>query len=208
MAEVNTGFRGLLRYAAIYEILQSLMGAERGRRHFVSKHVRPNSGDVVVDIGCGPAELLRHMPAVRYFGYEPNPRYVERAKKAFSDQVASGLGNFQCKYFDEDDLAQLPPVDIAIVSAVLHHMDDEQAQHLFGLFRKILKPGGRVVTLDNVFVDNQNPIARFLISMDRGQNVRSPEGYAALAEGVFDRIDTTVEHRRFPPYTHFIMTAS
>ncbi|MGH3968172.1 MAG: hypothetical protein ACRDTV_08695, partial [Mycobacterium sp.] len=70
-----------------------------------------------------------------------------------------------------------------------------------------LKPGGRVLTVDPCYAPGQNPIARFLISKDRGQHVRSPAGYEALARDAFAHVHATVAARAFPPYTHFFMTA-
>lgn len=203
MAEITTGLRGLLRHPLVYETVQSLMGGSGSRKRFADTHIRAEPGDVVVDIGCGPAELLRHLPDVRYIGFDPNPHYVERAKRVFGAR-----GTFHCKYFDAADAQTLPPVDVAVVSAVLHHMDDGQARELFDLLRQAVRPGGRVVSLDNVFIENQNPIARWLISMDRGRHVRGPGGYRELARHAFETVDATIEHKRFPPYTHFIMTAS
>ncbi|EUA32283.1 putative methyltransferase type 12 [Mycobacterium intracellulare] len=98
-------------------------------------------------------------------------------------------------------------MDIAIVSAVLHHMDDAQANELFGLLRQVLKPGGRVVTLDPVFTERQNPIARLIISLDRGRHVRSPASYEALARAAFTDVRGQVVVQAFPPYTRFFMTA-
>jgi SAM-dependent methyltransferase len=203
MAEVTTGLRGLLARPKLYIALQRLMGPEKDWRSFVETYIRPRPGDRVLDVGCGPGELLRYMPNVTYVGFDPNPVYIERAQRTFGERAT-----FFAKYYQESDVARLPPFDLAVLSAVLHHMDDDEARHLFELLRRSLKPGGRVVTLDNVFVPNQNPIARLLISMDRGRNVRDSEGYRALARDFFERIDGVVVTKAFPPYTYYIMTLS
>jgi SAM-dependent methyltransferase len=143
------------------------------------------------------------MPDVTYVGFDPNPAYIERAKRAFGNRAS-----FFAKHYEPSDVASLPRFDIVILSAVLHHLDDDEARELIDLSRRSLKPGGRLVTLDNVFVPDQHPIARLLISMDRGQNVRSPEGYRALVESAFPTVEGVVVPKAFPPYTYFIMTAS
>jgi SAM-dependent methyltransferase len=202
MAEINTGIRAILQNPWVYEFFQFALGASIVRRRFVDRHVRPRKGDRILDIGCGPAELLRFMPGVEYVGFDPSPDYIARAKQRFA-----GQGEFFAKYFDQKDADALAPFDIIIVSAVLHHMDDEDARKLFEMLRPILKPGGRVVTLDPVFIPQQNPIARKLIAMDRGQNVRSQEGYVGLAKDTFQHVEGVLAHRVFPPYTHWIMSA-
>lgn len=201
--ERKRGIYAALRNPVLYQTVQRLMGtADTGRRHFVEHFVRANPGDRVLDIGCGPASLLAYLPDVEYVGWEPNGAYVDKARKTYGDR-----GVFHVGYFGPEQAGLLDPVDIVIVSAVLHHMDDDQAAELFGLVRQVLRPGGRVVTLDNVFIRRQNPIARLLISLDRGRHVRSPAGYLALAQGVFDDVEGTVVPQAFPPYTFFFMTA-
>ena len=79
-------------------------------------------------------------------------------------------------------------------SVVLHHVDDETAAELFRLSRMVLEAGGRLVTSDPCFQPEQSPIARFLISRDRGRCVRSPEGYEAIARAVFDDVTVHVRH--------------
>jgi SAM-dependent methyltransferase len=201
--ERKRGLYAALRHPALYETIQRLAGpADKRRRDFAQQFVRAKPGDRVLDIGCGPAHLCAHLPDVEYIGWEPNAAYVAKAREAYGDR-----GAFHVGMFGPEEARTLAPVDIAIVSAVLHHMDDAQATELFGLLRQVLKPGGRVITLDNVFIERQNPIARFIISLDRGRHVRSPAGYEALARGTFAQVDGTVVAYAFPPYTYFFMTA-
>ena len=202
-SEREHGLYAVLRNPKLYETIQRLWAADKWRRHFAQQFVRAQPGDRVLDIGCGPAHLRAHLPDdVEYIGWEPNAAYVAKARKTYGDR-----GTFHVGVFGPAEARALAPVDIAIVSAVLHHMNDAQASELFVLLRQVLKPGGRVITLDNVFTKRQNPIARLLISLDRGRHVRSPAGYEALARGAFAQVHGTVALQAFPPYTYFFMTA-
>jgi SAM-dependent methyltransferase len=203
MAERKGGLYALLASPLIYEMLQRAMGLAGVRREFLGNFLRARRGDRVLDIGCGVATLLDHLPEVGYVGFEPNPAYVEAARRKYGDR-----GTFHVGRFDKQAASRLQPFDIAMAVAVLHHMSDTEALELFGLLATVLKPGGRVVTLDNVFVEGQNPLARLLISFDRGQNVRSPDGYAALVGDAFSHVAGAIFHKGFPPYTYWMMTAS
>ncbi len=201
-SERKHGIYAALRRPSLYETVQRLMGADRLRRDFAQHFVRAQPGDRVLDIGCGPARLRAHLPDVEYIGWEPNAAYVTKARATYGDR-----GTFHTGLFGPAQARLLAPVNIAIVSGVLHHMDDAQASELFVLLRQVLKPNGRVITLDPVFAKRQDPIARLLIGLDRGRHVRSPAGYEAMARDAFAHVHGTVVAQAFPPYTRFFMTA-
>jgi hypothetical protein len=89
---------------------------------------------------------------------------------------------------------------------VLHHLEDGSARQLFHGARTVLKAGGRLVTIDPVFLPEQNSMARYLVSRDRGRNVRYPESYAALAQGIFAAVEPTVLRNTLRiPYDHAVL---
>ena len=90
---------------------------------------------------------------------------------------------------------------------VLHHLDDAASSALFATAHGALSPGGKLVTVDPTFAAGQSRTARFVISRDRGQSVRSPDGYEALAHAVFPSIDVAI-HDDFLriPFTHAVLT--
>ena len=77
---------------------------------------------------------------------------------------------------------------------VLHHLDDAEALTLFQIAHDAMKPGGRLVTIDGVWTDDQSYIVKYLLSRDRGRFVRSEAGYRELAAKVFSNIESSVRH--------------
>ena len=198
MAQITSGVRSILSRPVVYTVLQNIMGARAARVEFVRDFVRPRPGAAVLDVGCGPGDLLEFLPkSVEYWGFDISPQYIARARHRFGDR-----GRFQCKLLTREELTLLPQFDVVIASGLLHHLDDDVAEQLLRLSHEALISGGRLVTIDPCLVPGQNPLARYLIKHDRGQNVRTEEGYKDLAARVFPRHDVLVKHRSWIPYTH------
>lgn len=200
MAQITTGLRSILSNPKVYDFFQSLMGGDEGRTDFAQRFIRARPGDKVLDIGCGTAELLAYLPEVDYWGYDISSEYIAAAKARYGVR-----GNFVCKLLDMSDLEALPKFDIVIASGLIHHLDDAAAVKLFELVKAALLPDGRLVSIDPVLCEKQNPIARLLVSYDRGQNVCDGTGYAHLARNVFGNVSGTERHQKWIPYSHWIM---
>jgi SAM-dependent methyltransferase len=201
MAQVTTGIRAILSHPIAYEAVQWIMGAEKGRARVVRDYVRPFPGMRILDLGCGTAEILGSLPTdISYVGYDMSPEYISAAKEKFA-----GRGTFHCRLLEQTEVATLDRFDLVMGIGVLHHLDDATARQFMRIAKGALNPDGRIYTLDPCFAAGQNPIARFLISCDRGQNVRDPDGYQALLQGLELKVDGTLTHLAWIPYTHWHM---
>ncbi|MGG1944401.1 class I SAM-dependent methyltransferase [Trinickia sp. NRRL B-1857] len=198
MAQITSGIRAILSQPVVYSAFQRFMGAYDDRERYVREFLRPVAGMRVLDIGCGPADILAHLPDVEYHGFDISEQYIETARRRFGDRRA----RFACKHLCPDDLDTLPRFDRVIAIGLLHHLDDETARGVLRMASSRLAEGGRLVTLDPCLTADQNPVARWLVKSDRGRNVRTLEGYEGLARAAFDRVHATVRHKRWIPYTH------
>lgn len=204
MGQVTSGVRAVLSHPVVYEAFQRIMGAKRGREWLVCKFIRPFPGMRILDLGCGPANILASLPAdVAYTGYDMSAEYIAAAEEKFGRR-----GTFHCRLLEQAEVAALEPFDLVMGIGVLHHLDDRSARQFMTLAKAALKPGGRVLTHDACYAQGQNPIARFLINRDRGQHVRGMADYRSLAEGTFTTITGAVTHWAWPPYTHWTMECS
>lgn len=200
MSQITTGLRSVLGSPWAYDSLQNIMGAHSTRRELVRKYLRPFSGCRILDIGCGTARILDYLPDVEYHGFDLSHRYIEDATRRY------GLrGHFNCALVERAVTEHLEPFDIVMATGVLHHLDDEQAVELMRLAHSALRAGGRLVTIDPCFTGDQNVVSRFLVSRDRGQNVRDAAGYDVLARAVFESPRIEVRHKAWIPYTHCYM---
>jgi len=193
--------RRVLSLPKIYSLFADLVGGD-SRRKYVDQYIRPQSGDRVLDIGCGPADLLDYLPSsVSYTGFDASQSYIDSARARFANR-----GSFFCERVDEKVIERIGRFNVALATGVLHHLDDADALSLFRIARAALVPGGRLITLDGCYTPDQSAMARYIISKDRGQHVRDAKAYEELARQVFPQVEVSVRHDLMRiPYTHIIM---
>lgn len=205
MAQTTDGLRAVLSLPEVYSLFRWLVLDERRQREYVKEYLRPRSGQRVLDIGCGPADVLGCMPeGLEYEGFDLSEQYIEQARRRWGSR-----GTFRCARVDEATLERPGAYDLVLSHGVLHHLEDGDASALFRLARRALRPGGRLVTTDPCYVPGQSPAARYVISKDRGRNVRDAAGYVRIARGVFSEIEEHVRHDLLRiPYTHLVLVCT
>jgi SAM-dependent methyltransferase len=191
----------ILANAGIYSAFGRLIGAERGRRIYVDRYIKPRPGYRVLDIGCGPADILDLLPTVKYCGFDVSSEYIDAARKRFGP-----LGDFRVGSLSDALSSKYADFDVVLATGVLHHLGDQDATALFRLAYAALKPDGVLVTLDGCFVDGQSRVVRALLRNDRGQFVRGANEYVQIAKAKFRYVECHITHDLLRiPYTHLIM---
>ncbi len=174
----------VLSHPALYILFVRSVGASKVG-YTCLEALATSPGDRVLDIGCGPAWYLDRLPPCDYHGFDIDSRYIAYARRRFGDR-----GHFYDQAYTETQRAELAPFDRVMFMGLLHHLDDAECHALLDLVARSLAPGGRVVSQDTVLYEGQSRLSRFLARNDRGQYVRSPEGFLDLARQHFG----TVEH--------------
>jgi SAM-dependent methyltransferase len=194
----------ILSFPAGYRLFTRIVGGDVWRV-YLAEYAKPVAGEKVLDIGCGPADILSYLPEVDYTGLDISPEYIAAAKQRFG-----GRGRFWC---GDVGLAPLEreqgTFTLMLATGVLHHLDDERASKLYELARLALRPNGRLITYDGCYVPEQSRIARWLLSHDRGKFVRTREAYLGLASVCFPKVEAHLRHNLLRiPYTHLITRCS
>lgn len=193
--------RDVLSLARVYSVFGRLLGATPARKRYVERHIRPRPGDRILDIGCGPADILEALHDVEYWGLDQSAEYIESARNHYGAR-----GRFHVETVGEGFVQRYSDFDVVLATGVVHHLRDEDALALFRVAKTALKPHGVLVTLDGTFIEGQSMLARFFTRLDRGLFVRSPEEYVRLAASVFPSVEMHVSHDLLRiPYTHVIM---
>lgn len=193
--------RKLLAVPSIYSLFRKFVGRDSVRRQYAESHIRAQSGQRILDIGCGTGDILDFLPGVDYVGFDIDPAYISAARQRYGSR-----GTFFCEPVGEGVNVPAASFDVVIAHGILHHLDDEEVKALFKIARTAMKPGGRLLTFDGCFSDDQSWMSRFFVSRDRGRHVRRWEAYEALALTVFEHVAVTIRHDLIRiPYTHIIM---
>jgi SAM-dependent methyltransferase len=189
LSERSRGAYALLRIPRVYSLLQRAIGGDHGQNRFVAEVVRPTGDARVVDFGAGTASIRRKLPAhCAYTAIEPNASYCNSIAETYDSKfTAVRCGGVETLEEFSNEF------DVALVVAVLHHVDDNEARRIIQAAHTALRANGRLITLDPCFHDRQPPVARFLARVDRGPYVRTIPEYMGLAEGVFEKTSSRLE---------------
>jgi SAM-dependent methyltransferase len=193
--------KAILSHPALYQAYQNAGGFFGARVKAIADYLTLHSGMRVIDIGCGPGYILRHLPpGIDYNGFDIDQAYIEHAQRSFGH-----LGKFHCRYFDAAAASEFAGADVIMMNGVLHHIADEELNATLANVRNALKSDGVLFTLDGCYREGQSRIARWLLDNDRGEFVRDRNGYGRVLGGAFEKVDLVIrdDYSRVP-YTFII----
>jgi len=193
--------KAILNHPTLYQVYQNAGGFFGARVKAVTDYLTLRPGMRVIDIGCGPGYILRHLPpGIDYIGFDIDQAYIEHARRAFGH-----LGQFYRRYFDANAAREFAGADVVMMNGVLHHIADEELRETLTNVRDALKSDGILFTLDGCYREGQSRIAKWLLDNDRGEFVRNRDGYDQVLSGAFENVDLVIrdDYSRVP-YTFII----
>ena len=192
--------RSVLAIPAAYNLWWKVVGGPAYAKVLVREYLQPEVGARILEIGCGPGTIMRYLPQVEYLGFDLSSQYIEMARKRFPK------AHFVCERVSQFSLAEQQSFDAVLGLGIVHHLDDQEARQLFQIAYDALKSGGKLITVDGVWTDDQSPAARWFLARDRGEHVRSEREYVNIASQVFANVRASVRHDLIRiPYSHLIL---
>ncbi|MGE5109487.1 MAG: class I SAM-dependent methyltransferase [Acidobacteriaceae bacterium] len=133
-----------------FTVWLAFFGRERGFRNRVLSLARLVAGERVLDVGCGTGTLAiaakqRVGPSGNVYGIDASPEMLARAEKKASKAGVEVLFR--------NGLAEALPFpdghfDAVLSTVMLHHLPGKTRVKCAAEFKRVLKPGGRVLAVD------------------------------------------------------------
>jgi SAM-dependent methyltransferase len=193
-------FRSILTNPSAYQLWWKMVGGPGQAKVLVEQYIQPKAGSRILEIGCGPGTIYGYLPTCDYLGFDLSSKYIELAKRRFPE------GRFVCERVSRFAITREQSFDVVLALGIVHHLEDPEARQLFQIAYDALRPGGKLITIDGVWVDDQSSVARWLLARDRGTCIRQEREYLEIASHVFSDIRPNVRHDLLRiPYTHLIL---
>lgn len=187
------GIKRIFTFSWVYNIFQDVVGATKARRWVAEQFWGARSGQKVVDIGCGPGSIVPMLPSgVKYVGFDISEAYIASARSKYSGDPDKAFLVGVAEDYAENLPELMRGADLVIINGLLHHLGDDEALTALRLARESLAPDGKLVCLEACFLISQAPMAHWVLSQDRGKNVRTEPEWKLLISKVFDRFESFI----------------
>ncbi|HVZ80103.1 MAG TPA: class I SAM-dependent methyltransferase [bacterium] len=182
---MGPGLYAILDIPWVYRLSQTLLAP--GKPWMIQKVFDlafPHSRGKVLDLGCGP-KLVTPEPKGLLVGVDINEAFLRDYTGGSLDRdprlvARPPKGRTRLGYRASVDHLPFAAHTFDEIRAVgfLHHLPDRVLEQAVKEMRRCLKPGGRVVVLEDVWPRNgwTRPMAWFIRRFDRGAHMRDQEG--------------------------------
>src|SRR5215472_9784748 len=188
--QINSGLRSVLAFPWLYRLFDMLVGSKANKEWFIKNVVGLRDGQKLVDVGCGPAQILDRLPGVEYVGLDISDAYIQAARIKFK---ARGGAHFLSGSVEDWTLNPLTyGADIVLANGVLHHVDDDEAKKILEFAYRAFKDNGRFIFYEPCYLIWQSGISAYFMSFDRGQNIRTEQQWKELANSIFPIVSTNI----------------
>jgi SAM-dependent methyltransferase len=147
--------RSALSRPRVFGLFTRLLGGPAVIRWLVQEWVRPQPGERVLDLGCGLAPTLAHLPVdVSNVGIDLSAAYIAAVQRRYGRRGTFVRGNVTTI-----DLTSWGVFDHVLAVALFHHLPDAAVITLLQRVSRQMRRGGSIVTIDPS-LENASRVAR------------------------------------------------
>jgi len=164
---------------ALFSLLRKIIELNFNKQKRIIKETFDfNDSKKVLDIGCGTGEFANLFSKFDYYGIDISIKYIKYAAE-------NNKGNF--KVMDATKL-EFPDnnFNYILIMAILHHLDDDRISKVLLEARRVLKPGGKILIMEDAKIAKlENLAIKFFQKFDKGDFIRTPEQYNNIVKKYF-----------------------
>lgn len=127
-----------------------------------------------LDFGCGVGTTCTLFNPEKYLGVDINQARINYAKKLYPNYQFQALNHKGQLPFRKNSF------DLILIIAVLHHIPQPELTTLLDDFRQILKPNGRIISIEPCFSAKAKLNNLLMDFLDNGDYIRSKQEYFSL----------------------------
>jgi SAM-dependent methyltransferase len=136
----------------------------------------------ILDLGCGTGELASVFlkKGYSYVGIDIEAERIEYAAKTFKQGKFHVMDATHITYPNGH-------FDQILVTGVLHHLSDEDVRSIVREMRRVLRPDGRALVMEDIALRGSLNLLGALVHLaDEGSHIRRPNQYTPLFEPDLD----------------------
>ncbi|MGE4283201.1 MAG: class I SAM-dependent methyltransferase [Clostridia bacterium] len=173
-------------------------------KKYISTHLNSNycfKHKYVLDFGCGIGTNCTNFTPNHYLGVDCDLKRVSYARD-----------RHPAHHFEAIEGAHLPVsdgvVDYVVIISVIHHISRWEIVEYLSEFKRVLKPGGKVIMMEPCISENSSLRNRFMCLIDRGKYIRSQKEYMALFDQHCFKTKAVERYNQLVVYKKIIIEAS
>ena len=154
----------------------------------------------ILDLGCGTGDFSPCFYNFHYIGIDVEPEYIQYAKNTYN--LDFRLMDGRRLRFREETF------DCITIVGVLHHLCKKSCLEIFHELKRVIKPGGIIIIIEDVEIGSRWDILGNIIrKLDVGNYIRTEEQWHKLISSNFNILKNYRIRSFIPSYAVFVLYA-
>jgi ubiquinone/menaquinone biosynthesis C-methylase UbiE len=154
----------------------------------------------ILDLGCGTGDFSPCFYNFHYTGIDVEPEYIQYAKNKYN--LDFRLMDGRRLRFGEETF------DCITIIGVLHHLCEKSCLEIFHELKRVIKPGGLIIIIEDVEIGSRWDILGNIIrKLDVGNYIRTEEQWYKLISSNFNILKNYRIRSFIPSYAVFVLSA-